>query len=218
MTTHILLVDDHPLFRDGMRHVLTQLSSTTHIHTAENCADALTQAQAHPELDLVLLDVNLADDSGMDCLALLRQGFPLLPVIMLSASEDAHLVKRALQDGAQGYITKSSTTQVMLNAIQLVLVGGIYVPKQALGESLTTTPQALDSTEHGARANLTPRQMEVLRLLARGDSNKEIARQLQMSDGTVRVHVTAILRALGVTNRTQAGLAATRQGLLSDQP
>jgi len=213
MATHILLVDDHPLFREGMRHVLAQFDDAVEVSLAEDCKTALALATQHQDLDLVLLDVNLAQDSGMHCLSTLRQECPLLPVIMLSANEDMALVKRALQEGAQGYIPKSSTTQVMLNAIKLVLVGGIYVPTQAIN-TLNSKPEP--PPQPSLTGALTPRQLEVLRLLAQGQSNKDIARQLQMSDGTVRVHVTAILRALGVTNRTQAGMAAVRQGLLLD--
>jgi DNA-binding NarL/FixJ family response regulator len=216
----ILLVDDHPLFVDGMRLVLAQYATTVRLLAAHDCASAQTMATTCSDIDLVLLDVKLPGASGMSCLTSFRGNFPLLPVIMLSANEDPEVVQRALRHGAQGYIPKSSTTEVMLNAVRLVLGGGVYVPAQALsGDYQRSRGLLAGACASSAPADLTRRQQDVLQLLAAGQSNKEIARALHVADGTVRAHVTAILRALGAANRTQAGMRATRLGLvLNDAP
>lgn len=215
MTLRILLADDHPLFCDGVRYVLSQYGEPVEMSFAHDEGSTLRLAADCDDLDLVLLDVTLPGASGISCLSRLRCDFPLLPVVMLSANEDSDLVNRSLQAGAQGYIPKSSTTEIMLHAIRLVLAGGLYVPKQALG-ILSSTPPT-EPRVSASLMDLTPRQREVLQLLATGMSNKQIARQLNMSDSTVRVHVTAILRTLNVSNRTQAGMAAMRCGLLAEE-
>ncbi len=202
----ILLVDDHPLFREGVAQTLRMLDGAAQIYQASRCEDALEQLGREPDMDLVLLDLMLPGMAGLDGLLRFRRTFPTLPVVILSASEDNDSVQAALQRGAQGYIPKSTPPRVMMQALRLVLEGGVYAPPGPSGR-----PDG-DSTVPPDR--LTPRQREVLALLIEGKSNKEIARLLALSDNTVRVHAAAIFKALGVRNRTEAAFAARRLGLV----
>jgi len=207
---NILLVDDHPLFLEGMRMVLQQLDERVSIQTSGSCEEALTLVEN--DFDLVLLDINLPGMSGLDGLMQLRHQAPATPLVVMSASEDRGKVLRAIEQGAKGYIPKSSTPDVMLTALRLVLSGGVYLPMAVL--DTVNSSQARSVNPDGQ--TLTPRQVEVLQLLAEGHSNKAIGNQLSMAENTVRVHVSAILRFLDVGNRTEAGLAATRMGLLTE--
>ena len=207
---NILLIDDHPLFMEGMRTVLTQLADAVSIQTCGSCEEALTMVD--DDFDLVMLDINLPGISGLDGLQQIRHLAPATPLVVMSASEDRNKVLRAIELGAKGFIPKSSTPDIIINALNLVLSGGVYLPMAVL--DTVNSVQARSGNSEGQ--NLTPRQIEVLQLLAEGHSNKAIARQLSMAENTVRVHVSAILRYLGVNNRTEAGLAATRMGLLAE--
>ena len=207
---NILLVDDHPLFLEGLRHVLQQLDDSLSIQSCGSCEEALTLVE--DDFDLVLLDINLPGMSGLDGLQQIRHRLPATPLVVMSASEDRNKVLRAIELGAKGFIPKSSTPDVIINALQLVLSGGVYLPMAVL--ETVNSSQAKTSTADGQ--SLTPRQVAVLKLLAEGHSNKTIANRLTMAENTVRVHVSAILRFLDVSNRTEAGLAAMRMGLLTD--
>ncbi len=171
------------------------------------------------ELDLILLDLALPDANGVSIIAKLQSLAPTVPVVVLSATEDPVTVQQALEAGAAGYIPKSCSSYETISALRLVLEGEIYVPP-ALLESLDVleAPAAADSDEPepGNAAGLSPRQLEVLHLMARGSPNKVIARQLDLAEGTVKLHVASILRALKVNNRTEAVIEAGRRGLLPD--
>lgn len=210
---NILLVDDHPLFIEGIRGVLQGLNEgDVIIQTSGSCEEALALTENDDDVDLVLLDLNLPGMSGLEGLQQLRHQLPASPIVMLSASENRNKVMRAIELGAKGFIPKSSTTDVIISALQLVLSGGVYLPMAVL--DMVNSPQA--KTSNGDGQTLTPRQVEVLKLLAEGHSNKLIAKQLSMAENTVRVHVSAILRFLDVANRTEAGVAAARMGLLAE--
>ncbi len=198
----ILLVDDHPLFREGVVQVLKKLDSQAEVFEASSCEQALLVCRSESDLDLVLLDLSLPGMDGLDGLQDFRQHFPTLPVVILSASEDNHSVRAALERGAQGYLPKSTPSRLMIQAIELILEGGLYVPGGLLKDDVPA-PEVL-----------TPRQRDVLALLIEGKSNKEIARRLALSDNTVRVHAAAIFRTLGVHNRTEAAFAARKLGIL----
>jgi DNA-binding NarL/FixJ family response regulator len=162
---------------------------------------------AHPDLDAVLLDLNLAGGDGMNAIAAFAQTNPTLPIIILSASEDPADVRRALDRGALGYVPKSASPETLISAVQLVLAGGIYVPTLMLdAEAETQAAPKLDV--------LTPRQTEVLAALAGGLSNRELGQRFDLSEKTVKAHVSAIFRALGVVNRTQAARAAQAAGII----
>jgi len=211
----ILVVDDHHLIRDGLRPVLESLApeEATTLVEADTLAGALDVVAAHPDLDLVLLDLRLPDVVGFDAVSRLRAANPSLPLVVMSGEMEPALMRAAIDRGALGFIPKSSTSKVILGALRLVLAGGIYVPREAMGG-----PAALPSTPESARAlpgglDLTPRQMEVLRLMLAGKSNKSIGRELDLAEGTVKNHVAAVLKALGVTTRTQAVIAAAKRGI-----
>ncbi len=203
----ILLVDDHTLFRDGIAHVLQKLADEMSILEAGNGLEALSMASEHPDLELVLLDLNLPDHSGFDILSQFSQQYPTLPVIIISASEKQSDMRRAIEQGALGYIGKGSSSQVMLNAIHLVMAGEIYMPASLIQR---VSQQQKESTEY----QLTQRQRGVLKLMDQGYANKLIADKLNIAESTVKMHITAIFRALQVTNRTQAVLKAQEIGLV----
>lgn len=220
----ILIVDDHALFREGLVWVLKQLPQPADVVAANDGAQAIGFVKEQGPFDLVLLDMNLPGSSG---LAIMQDLQPLLtcPIAFLSAERDARRIGEALRAGARGFITKTSNSQVMLSAVNLILSGGTYIPPEMLQlePQDATTPDAQDpldeqphektkpfNAEHAP--NLTDRQRAVLMLMAQGLSNKEIGRDLNMSPGTVKVHVAAVLRELNVANRTQAVKHAMERG------
>ena len=211
---NILLVDDHELFREGVALLLGRLSSELAITQAGSCEEVL----ALPEglnFDLLLLDIGLPGISGLEGIALFRKKFNGLPIVALSSCEDFATVRQAIDAGAMGFIPKTASADVMIGALQLVLSKGIYLPPSVfLGQSepaIKTTAR-----KHGTRAvdlGLTGRQTDVLYLVLQGKPVKVICRELGLAESTVKSHVSAVLRALNVTTRTQAIVAAGRLGL-----
>lgn len=209
----LLIVDDHALVREGLKHVLLTLGPDTHVLEAGSAEDALLLMEAQQDIDLVLLDVALPGMNGFEMLEVLRERGGGPRVAMLSASDDKSGVMKALEFGAAGFIPKSFNRELMVNALRLVLAGGIYVPPQALGIRAPGAPAQAPHTSDAARhLGLTERQTEVLGLLAQGKSNKAIAAALKISEPTVKAHVTEVLRVLKVTNRAEAAIAARRLG------
>ncbi len=208
----ILLADDHPLFREGVKHVLMLLGGDVNIVDAHDYPSLFAEAAAHPDLDLVLADLYMPGMGGHEGIAEFRNQFPDTPLVIMTASESRADARRALASGALGYVLKSSPSQVMLDALIRVLDGGIYIPPLFEGdEQPVETASLMPLSSQGIR--LTHRQLEVLKLLLQGSPNKIIARELNLSEGTVKVHVAAIFKALGVTNRTEAAVAARRFNL-----
>ena len=194
---------------------------------ASDCRIAFELIDAHPDLDLVLLDLNLPGQHGFEALAELRTRHPALPVVVLSSEHDRAGVTRALDQGAMGYIPKLSTNEVLVSALRLVLSGGIYIPPDILArsgsapvasanESGTVSIHGAASTRRPGDLGLSARETQVLKLLLEGKSNKLICRELGLADSTVKNHVSQILKALNVTSRTQAVIAAARMGLVPD--
>ncbi|MGE5514615.1 MAG: response regulator [Bacteroidota bacterium] len=211
----ILIADDHELFRDGLRHVLDQLGGSLSIVEASDFAQAVAAVEREPDIDIVLLDLNMPGMPWNEGLQRLKEMLPeAVPVIVLSASDDRRHVLQAVNMGAAGFIPKTSSSRVMLSALKLVLSGGVYLPP-ALLEQGNSQDGVGPLANENAVSFLTPRQREVLALLGQGKSNKEIARVLQLAEGTVKLHVTAILKALNVNNRTRAVVAASQLGLTS---
>ena len=207
-TVKLIVVDDHELVREAVQHVLARLEAATTVVTAPSCDTGFALADAHPDADLVLLDLNLPGLSGIAALRAWRTRYPALPVVVVSANQDRQTVLAALSSGAAGFVPKSATNDVLLAAVRMVLAGGKYFPPEAI---------AAGSPPGGRRPPiplLTPRQLDVLRLLAQGKSNKVICRELGISERTVKVHLTDMFRVLGVQTRTQAALAAARLGLI----
>ena len=205
----IHLVDDHPLFIEGMRVILQNLDKAVVIEASGSCEEALERLENDEDIDLLLLDLNLPGMSGLKGLQLLRHQLPATPIVLLSASEDRSKVLDAIERGARGYIPKSSTPEIIISALQLVLSGGVYLPMAVL-DTINSSNNKISNADG---QTLTRRQLEVLKLLAEGLPNKLIARQLNLAENTVRVHISAIFRILDVNNRTEAGLAASRLGL-----
>jgi len=208
----ILIADDHELFRDGLRHVLDQLGGPLTIVEASDFRQAIEIVERERDIDIVLLDLSMPGMVWSEGLQRLKETAPdQVPIIILSASDDRRHVLQAVNLGAAGFIPKTSSSRVMLSALKLVLSGGVYLPPALLeqGGPSDSGPLASES----AVSFLTPRQREVLALLGQGKSNKEIARVLQLAEGTVKLHVTAILKALNVNNRTRAVVAASQLGL-----
>jgi len=212
----ILIVDDHHIIREGMRPVLTRLEPAVEVLEAGNFEEALWIASRNPELDLVLLDLRLPDVAGFAALSGLQERFPSLPVVVMSGEDDPELVRSAIDRGALGYIPKSSSGEVILGALRLVLSGGTYVPREAIERASGASPPPQHSPDEvSQRLGITPRQAEVLALLLAGKSNKLISRELNLAESTVKNHVAAVFKALNVTTRVQAVLAAAKLGIRS---
>jgi DNA-binding NarL/FixJ family response regulator len=209
----LLIVDDHAILREGLAAMLRQAGPDTEVLQAGDGAEGVRLAETHQDLDAVFLDLEMPGVDGMSAVPELGRRRPDLPVIVLSSSEDPMDVKRALALGALGYVPKSAAPQTLLSALALVLSGNVYVPPLMLNAAVLAGG-ASGANGNGTRAALTERQLEVLRLLSDGLSNKEIGRALGLSDKTVKVHITTIFKTLNVVNRTQAASAARREALL----
>ena len=210
----ILLVDDHVLIRDALRGVLSELQREAQILDAADAGSAFDAIEKNPDIQMIVLDLNLPDRGGFDVLAEVRERYPAIGVVVLSGNHDRASVHAALDLGALGFIPKSAQREVMLSAFNLIFAGGIYIPPQILergsGSSVTTPRNA---RPRAADLGLTQRQMAVLALMMQGKSNKVICRELDLAEPTVKNHVTAILKALKAKNRTEAVIAAGALGL-----
>lgn len=210
----ILLADDHGVVREGLAALLRQSSEDTSVLLAKDGLEALELAQEHQDIDAVLLDLSMVGMSGMVALVEFGKSHPVLPVIVLSSSEDPEDVRRALAAGALGYVPKSASPKTLLSALQLVLQGNVYVPPLILDGAGSAANNVKTNHGHGGSPRLTDRQIDVLKLLGGGLSNKEIALELGLSEKTVKVHVTGIFKALNVVNRMQAASAARQANLI----
>ena len=233
----ILLADDHALIRSGLRIELVALAAEIEFVEAWDAASLRERFAQHRDLDLALVDLSMPGMNGSDTIAAMRADFPLVPLVVVSGNEGAASVQSALRAGASGFIPKSAVAQLVLPAIRLVLAGGQYLPPQSLGiaqapvvgalpaNGIGTGAASMNATPNvGARPHarghsgrlqaLSPRQREVFGLLAKGLSNKMIARELNISEGTVKSHVATIFDVLQVHNRVSA-VAEAR--LLADE-
>lgn len=207
----ILIVDDHPVLRAGLVALLVQTRAGSVIVEAGTAAEAFRQVEEHPDIDIVILDLLLPDMGGRSAVVEFGRRCPGLPVIVLSSSEDPQGARRALSEGALGYVPKSASQNTLAAAIELVMSGEIYVPPMLLNE-IVGHPRAA-SFGHPAPL-LTDRQVQVLRHLDLGQPNKTIASELGLSEKTVKAHVTAILKALSARNRTHAVVLGRLAGLI----
>ena len=211
MTT-ILVADDHPLFREALRGAVVRVIPDAKLHEADNAEALYAMADTHPDADLLLLDLNMPGAQGFSALVHLRGLHPQLPVVMVSAREEPAVIRRALDHGAMGFIPKSSNADELGAALRHVLDGDRWVPD--IAESAPRT--ADDEHDVAARVReLTPQQFRVLQMLGSGKLNKQIGYELGVSEATIKAHMSAILRKLGASNRTQAVLMA---GKLSVDP
>jgi DNA-binding NarL/FixJ family response regulator len=210
----ILIVDDHALIRDAVRAVLKELDPGVTVVEASDSRAAMRQLEQNPDIQLVLLDLGLPDRDGFEVLASLRDLYPAVSVVVLSAHRNPDIISRSLDLGALGFIPKSAERGVMLGALNLVFAGGVYVPPEIRASEKPVSGRATRPAEtQGRRPEtddplLTARQAEVLALMMKGKANKAICRELGLAEPTVKNHVTAILKALNVSNRTEAVIAA----------
>jgi DNA-binding NarL/FixJ family response regulator len=215
----ILVVDDHALIREALRDALKELESDATIFEASDSREAMQLVEQHADIDLILLDLTLPDRHGFSVLTELREHNPGISVVVMSALQDRDNVVKALDLGALGFIPKSAPRKVIIGALQLVFSGGIYIPPQALSPTQPPQSQATPQraapkgvapnqpTVSPADLGLTERQLDVLAFMMQGKSNKSICRALNLAEPTVKNHVRAILKALNVTNRTEAVIA-----------
>jgi len=225
----VLLIDDHPLILSALQSVIEGLGSDTTVIGANSARAARETLKADAEFDLVLLDLHLGDADGFDLLTELRAAYPALPVVVVSASDRTSDVIRAIDAGAMGFVPKRASNETLFEALHMVMSGGIYVPPMTMGSEPASKPQGdtvpsvlrvvrESAQDSGFQTNaiplaelgLTPRQTDVLALLLKGQPNKLIARELNLSVETVKDHVAAVLRTLGVSSRTQAVLAVSQ--------
>ncbi len=200
----ILIADDHPLYRDALQLVVSQVFTGATIAEACSQNQVLQLVTGDNCYDLILLDLKLPGASGYTCLIQLRQLAPDTPIVIISAVETPETIRQAFEYGASGYLPKSSSKEIMTNALNLVVAGGVFMPATAIG-----TGPRLGEGESG-RKGLTHRQLTVLKLMSEGKANKEIAHDLSISEITVKAHVSAILKKLGANNRVQAAMMAEK--------
>jgi DNA-binding NarL/FixJ family response regulator len=209
MTREIIVADDHPLFREALKAAVARYTRDIDFVEADSVAGLLEAVEAHPGADLLLLDLNMPGAHGFNALAHVRGAHPQLPVVIVSADDDPQTITAALRYGAQGFIPKSTEAGQIGKAVESVLAGDVYTP---IGFQPPRAASAGGEDIEVARriAGLTPQQFRVLGMLCAGLLNKQIAYDLDVSEATIKAHVTAILRKLGVVTRTQAVLAAGR--------
>lgn len=208
---NLLLIDDHTLVRECMNPVLSRLDDTVVITEAADAMDALRYSRSNFFFDLVIMDFVLPDGGGINLINEILLHQPKAKVIVISMLEDPMVIEEALMAGAHGFIPKTTSIDVMLQAIQLVLSGDIYVPSALVNNSRIKNSYTMAES----RLTLTKRQQEILEFLSKGKTNKEIGITLNISENTVRTHMTAIYHVLKVANRTEAGHVATKLGLIS---
>jgi DNA-binding NarL/FixJ family response regulator len=206
--TTLIVADDHPLFRAALREAVARLLPESLIVEAESIARLEEAVQAHPDADLVLLDLRMPGARGFSALIHLRARYPSIPIAVISAAESASVARRALGLGASGFIPKSASIETIGTMLRALLAGELAIPRDYL--DLTSDRGRPELTSEQGISRLTPQQLRVLLLLAEGHSNKTIAQDLEVSEATIKAHVTVILRKLGLERRTQAALLAQR--------
>ena len=206
----LLVVEDHALVREGLVQTLRQLGDDFFVDQAENCAGASALLASGTAFDLVLLDLGLPGLDGLSYLKTLRKHYRKTAVLVLSAYDDAHTVDKAMRAGAAGFVPKTWSSERLLQALRTVLAGGVFTPDIAAFPAVALPISPVAASEP-SEFGLSARQAEVLGLMARGKSNREIAELLGLSEGTVKIHLRAIFKALGVSSRTQAMVVVNRQ-------
>ena len=207
----VLIADDHPLYRDALTRAVQGALPGAQVHGAASVPSLLALIEAHPQAELLLMDLHMPGARGFSALAHIRGQHPGLPIMVVSAHEEAAVVRRALAHGASGYLAKSAAVEDIGAAVRAVLEGELWVP---IGVAAARTELKPDEAAVAARlAELTPQQFRVLGMIAEGLLNKQIAYELGVSEATIKAHMTAIMRKLGVSNRTQVALAASQLAL-----
>ncbi|MBR2923124.1 MAG: response regulator transcription factor [Alphaproteobacteria bacterium] len=220
----ILIADDHELFLKGLEIILKDFNPEAELVKAKNYAEMLNIINKNQSFDLVLTDLAMPGGIWLEALKEIHEKIPETPIIILSAVFEKEIVQKTLDLGASGYIPKTSSNAVILSAVNLVLSGALYIPAELLRETTDSDLNDLKKIEVVSESTdlkekikiLSPRQLDVLKLIAEGKSNKQIAFELGLTEGTVKLHVTAILKILNVYNRTGAVAQANNLGLLKN--
>lgn len=214
MQTNIIVADDHPLFRSALTTSLQQVLDQPKFIEAEDLNSLQRAVESHSDVDLVLLDLHMPGSEGFSALVFLVAHFPDIPVVVVSAHDDVDIIRRAMNHGASGFLSKSSNAQDMANAVNTVMSGGIYL-KDPLPPEQQKNEEEM-KTAHGLSA-LTPQQFRVAVMVGQGLLNKQIAYELGVTEATIKAHMTEIFRKLGVPSRTKVALAIGHLGVtLSD--
>lgn len=212
MKRAVLIADDHPLFRDALKLAVAQAVPGAQIVEADSVHSLFAALETHPDPELLLLDLNMPGAQGFNALVQARAHFPAVPIVVISAREDRHIMHRSLGHGAAAFVPKSASIDLIVGALRAVLSGDTWLPPSAAQDN----PAALDASEAEATSRLallTPQQFRVLSMLSAGLLNKQIAAELGVSEATVKAHVSAVMQKLGVGNRTQAVLLAQKLAL-----
>lgn len=208
----ILIVDDHTLFRSGMVHLLQSLTPPPEVLESEDLSNAEEVLRSDESIDMVLLDLKLHDAVGVDSLLKLRKIAPDTTIVVLSGEQDPDVIHRCIDGGAMGFITKSATHDELLTAIRLIVAGGVYLPRNVMAASMHSRSSG-ERSDVALLASLSDRQREVLAYLLQGKPNKTISNNMDISQNTVKAHLSAIFRTLGARNRTEAVYFAARAGV-----
>jgi DNA-binding NarL/FixJ family response regulator len=206
-STHLIIADDHPLFRDALRHAVASVISSAKIDEAGSFEDLTALLERDAEVDLILLDLTMPGISGFSGLIYLRAQYPAIPVVIVSASDDAETIRRSVDFGASGFIPKRFGVDTLRDAILKVMDGDVWIPSDV---DLSSVADPEMTRLRDRLVTLTPQQVRVLMMLSQGLLNKQIAYELGVSEATIKAHVSAILQKLGVESRTQAVIAAAK--------
>ena len=210
---HVLLIDDHELFRQGMKFLLSDLNEDLEFTDAGTLDEALT-ALGRVKVDLALLDLNMPGSQGLTALREIKDAHPGVPLAVLSGLDEPSLIRDAIDEGASGFVPKASSSEVLIAALRLILAGGVYLPTAALnGLPHSSGSAAANADAHPRSELLSVRQADVLMRAIQGKPNKVIAREMKIAEGTVKTHLSAAFKTLGVHNRTEAVFAAAKLGL-----
>lgn len=214
----ILIADDHSLVREGLKMALADLPANSNIVEAASAGEVLDTMSGSAHVDLIILDLHMPGVNDLDLLKTLCNSYPDVPLVVVSADENPRTMQRVVEHGAVGFIPKSAAHNVLASALQLVMSGGVYIPTQLFDRPAATVPAPGMHAKGNPRDRFTGRQMDVLELVASGHSNKVIARRLGLSEHTIKIHLSAVFRTLGVSNRTEAAIACRELGLFEPDP
>jgi DNA-binding NarL/FixJ family response regulator len=209
---HVLLIDDHVMFRQGLKFLLSDLDEGLRFSEAGNCNAALLSLEKET-FNLILLDLNMPGTQGLETLKTITAAAPTVPIAVLSGEDDPALIRATIDAGASGYVPKSSSSEILVAALKLILAGGVYLPTNALHGVGNRESTAGKSADGERPLLLSDRQTAVLLRAIQGQPNKVIAIDLGIAEGTVKTHLSAAFKALGVHNRTEAVFAAAKLGL-----
>lgn len=230
----ILIADDHELFLKGLEFILKENFPKTELHTAQSYTDIFSKLEQDETFDLIISDLAMPGANWLSAINKIHQILPETPIIIISAVFDKEILQQTLDIGVSGYIPKTSSNSLIISAINLVLAGGVYIPHELLYATkeqpakntptreyiapLKTLEKLTTNAAENTSKGLTERQIDIVKCIAEGLSNKQIAYKLNLTEGTVKVHITVILKILNVKNRTSAVIEAAKRGYISNNP